>query len=502
VLKDFAAAASSVGHALSTAASLERDLENWRFQAALAENDVQTASAQIGSANDGLRVAAQQRAIASLRSDQASATADFLAKKFTSAELFKWMSAVLGGVYATLLQQATAVARQARAQLVFERHDPTPPPLIQSDYWQAPSANDVVSAGTTADRRGLTGSSRLLQDLTQLDQYAFATDQRKLQISRTFVLSQFAPAELQGLRDTGILRFATPMSEFDRDYPGHYLRLIRRVRVSVIASIPTSQNLNATLSVLGYSRVVVAGDTFQTISIPHAPDSVALTSTQQATGLFDFLPQDPSLLFPFEGLGVDARWELSIPKPANYFDRSTLSDVLFTIEYTALSDAEYKKAVLDALPEKATLERGYVASQEFADAFFALRHAGPAGNPMSFRTMSSDFPPNVSSPTIAHVTVRFVPVGNAAVEVRQVGLTFRPDGRGAGPTVVADTVDGSISTRDANGTSWLPLLGNSSLGEWQLDLPPDALPLFADGGAISDIVFVLTVNVALPRRSS
>ena len=50
------------------------------------------------------------------------------------------------------------------------------------------------------------------------------------------------------MRESGVLVFRTPMQIFDRDFPGHYLRLIKRVRVSVIALIPPSEGVRATLS--------------------------------------------------------------------------------------------------------------------------------------------------------------------------------------------------------------------------------------------------------------
>ena len=45
--------------------------------------------------------------------------------------------------------------------------------------------------------------------------------------------------------------FVTPLELFDRDFPGHYLRLIKRVRMSVIALIPPNDGIHATLSTTG-----------------------------------------------------------------------------------------------------------------------------------------------------------------------------------------------------------------------------------------------------------
>jgi hypothetical protein len=88
----------------------------------------------------------------------------------------------------------------------------------------------LACADTKApDRRGLTGSARLLQDIYQLDQYAFDTNKRKLQLVKVLSLSRSVPLEFQQFRETGILTFPTPTEMFDRDFPGHYLRLIKRV---------------------------------------------------------------------------------------------------------------------------------------------------------------------------------------------------------------------------------------------------------------------------------
>jgi len=58
--------------------------------------------------------------------------------------------------------------------------------------------------GAVVDRRGLTGSARLLQDLYRLDQYAFDTNRRKLHLSKTISLALTAPTEFQRFREAGV----------------------------------------------------------------------------------------------------------------------------------------------------------------------------------------------------------------------------------------------------------------------------------------------------------
>ena len=47
----------------------------------------------------------------------------------------------------------------------------------------------------TPDPRGLTESARLLQDIFQLDQYGFDTEQRRQELTKSFSLARIAPAE-------------------------------------------------------------------------------------------------------------------------------------------------------------------------------------------------------------------------------------------------------------------------------------------------------------------
>ncbi len=191
----------------------------------------------------------------------------------------------------------------------------------------------------------MTGAERLLADIYRLDQYAFENDRRKLNLAQTFSLAQMAPFEFQRFRETGILPFATPTRLFDAGFPGHYLRLIKRVRTSVVALIPPVQGIRATLIASGISRTVVGGDVFQEVAIRRDSEVVALTSPMNATGVFEMDVQSDMLL-PFEAMGVDTSWEFQMPRAANPFDFDSISDVLVTIEYTALNNFDYRQQVI------------------------------------------------------------------------------------------------------------------------------------------------------------
>src|SRR5260370_33552872 len=191
ISQNLASAASSTAGALGTGASIlsaqasiEEKQKDWQFQLDLSNQDVVIGQQQVVIANDNQAIASQDLQNATSQAKHAQATADFLATKFTNADLYRWMSGVLGGVYAYFLRQATSVARLAEYQLAFERQE-RPLSLVRPDYWQPPSsaAGNSSTSGKSPDRAGLTGAERLFEDPTQPYQYALATEKSKVQMS-------------------------------------------------------------------------------------------------------------------------------------------------------------------------------------------------------------------------------------------------------------------------------------------------------------------------------
>ncbi len=491
---------------LQLLASYERRREEWEFQKVLADQDVSIGKQEIKIAKDQVRVVGQELIISRLNSDHAKDTLNFLTNKFTNNELYDWMSDVLETVYSYFLQEATAVAKLAENQLAFERQT-TPPRYIQGDYWKPPSNNMLsIFSSNANDRRGLTGSARLLQDIYQLDQYAFDTDKRKLQLSKTISLAALSPVEFQQFRQTGVMTFRTPLELFDRDFPGHYLRLIKQVRTSVLALVPPTQGIHATLTTLAASRVVIGGDIFQTAIVRRDPEYVALTSPRDATGLFE-LQQQSEMLLPFEGLGVDTTWEFRLPKAANQFDYSTIADVLITIDYTALNSFDYRQQVIQTLNPRISADRPFSFRNEFADAWYDLHNPEQTTTPMvvRFETRREDFPQNLDRLKIQQVVLYFVRKTGETFEVPVTHLHFTEQGNTAAvdgsATSIDDgatSIDGVISTRRGNASSWGSMLGKKLNGQWELSLQSND-PLkdrkirswFKDE-KIEDILFVIT----------
>ena len=493
-----AAEADAAAQVNGLLANQERRAADWTLARDLADIDEQISDEQSQIASDHVNVASQEQVIATLQQSQAVDMARFLATKFTSADLYEWMSGVLGGVYSFFLQQATATAALAQQQLGFERQE-SPGRIIQNDYWELPADPGQTTADSSKkDRRGLTGSARLLQDLYQLDQFAFDANKRRLNLSHTLSLSQLNPQGFAMFRQTGVLNFVTTQQQFDDLFPGHYLRLIKRVRTSVVALVPPTAGVRASLRVGGVSTVVTGGDTFQEVTIRRDSEYVALSSPTNATGVFE-LDAQLELLMPFESMGVATTWEFGMPQAANPFDFNSVADVLVTIEYTALNDDDYRRQVIQRLPRQAGANRAVSVRDDLPDVWYALRNPDPAVAPaIRFNSERRHFPPNLQGLATKDLVFALVTSPGSAAIDGEVTLTYAPDGV-AGTAVPASAllVDNRISTL-TSAASWRPLVASKPVtGQWAFALSAGLADAII-GGNVSDILVLQSFEGTKP----
>jgi Tc toxin complex TcA C-terminal TcB-binding domain/Concanavalin A-like lectin/glucanases superfamily len=498
-------------------ASYERRLQEWQLQHTLARDDAAIADQQVEVAKARSQLATQELTVAETAERHAQAAVNYLAGRRLTGEMYAWMAGELGEVYRYLLRQATSVAQLAEQQLAFERQQP-PPATIKTNYWTKSGSGQ---GDTEPNRRGLTGSARLLRDLTELDQHAFETNRRKLNLEQVFSLSRTAPEAFAAFRRTGVLPFATPMDTFDRRFPGHFLRTIRRVRLSMVALVPPTHGIAANLTCSGQSRVVVGQlGTFQPIALTRPPDTVAYTSPVGSTGVFELDPQ-PELKYWFEDHGVDTTWELRLPRPANPIDYQAIADVLVTVEYTALHDADYARQVQSTLPQRTRGTLALSLRDRFPDAWYALVEPGPFEPakvpPVTLPVDRADFPRNLEDIRLDAVSLLVVRSGPREEETAELAVNHlhlvRGNRRIQGGAATA--VDDVISTRLGSGASWADLTDppshvappggqptpwdKSPTGVWELALSEDPDTREAlHSGRVADLALVLSYRAELP----
>jgi hypothetical protein len=290
------------------------------------------------------------------------------------------------------------------------------------------------------------------------------------------------------------------MDMFDRGFPGHYLRLIKRIRVSVVALVPAVQGIYATLSTTGPSRVVIGGDTFQIVPIQRAPEFLAINAATAATGIVE-LDAQPDLLLPFEGSGVDMSWEFNMPKAANLFDYRTIADVIMTIEYSALYSPDYRQQVIQSFKPKITADCPLSFRNQFSDHWYDLHNPEQTAMPMTvrFTTRGEDFPPNVDALRIQQILLYFVRSNGASFEIPVTYLHYTAEREAGTVGGGATSIDGVISTRRGNAGSWTAMIGKSPIGEWELALPnTEEIRNRFKNDEIDDILSVITYSGRTP----
>jgi hypothetical protein len=421
---------SLYSQARSMQATFERRQQEWEFQRDLAGWDYDIGEQGVLLAHDQTAISEQESAIAQLQAQHASNVVNYLGTKFLNIALWQWMGRLVRGYYREHLNFATVIARMAQNALEFERQESIT--IVSSYYGEQ-------------DQRDLLAAERLLTDINKLDQHRLITEQRKKEISKTFSLSVFDPIEMQRLRERGWMTFTIKLQDFDRDFPGHYLRLIKSITISIIALIPPVEGIHATLSNAGISRVMVGPPFDQPRVIQRQPESIALSIPSEGTGLFELRLDDPILL-PFESSGVETTWTLEMPKGANQFDFGAIADVLFTVRYTALDDPSYRGKVLQQMgvDTHGRLRLGrtisYNIRQTFADEWYDLfnpefiqdttqygYNEGKLKPPYEMRLVLSplDFGPNEADHKMSRVSLAFRQKQFAKMPLE---VQFRPEG--------------------------------------------------------------------------
>jgi hypothetical protein len=456
--------------ALSMRASLERQQQDREFQLQQMRFGLSIALQSVALGFQRWQVAQLQENLAGVRRDFARDALAFLNNRLLSAAGWLMLMKLAREQYRRRLSYAIETSYLAERALAFELQNPSLR-IIRFDYY-----------GPRKD--GLLGATQLLTDLAQLQSRKLAFQRRKLQLSKTISLAAQFPAAFEQFRQgLGLLVFSTLPEMFDRDFPGHYLRLIQSVRLSVVALVPPTQGIRATLRNTGISQAVVgppyaAG--FETRTIRRTPESISLSAPFQASGLF-VLDYKDDLLLPFEGSGVVSDWAFELPKAANQIDFDTIADVLVQIEYTALEGpAAFRAQVLSGLGNTVNADRVYSFRNEFADQWYDLHNPDLVATPqqsmvVKFTTRKEDFPPNLSELRIQHVTLYFSSKSDPMPPLEVTRFLFTEQGQADATGGGATTVNGFISTRQANAGSWTVMLGKSPFGEWELAFP-DNLP--------------------------
>ncbi|EYF00196.1 neuraminidase-like domain-containing protein [Chondromyces apiculatus] len=326
LLRDSAAMSATVG-------AYQRRWDDWKLQERVTGRELQQIDRQIAATEIRLAIVEKELDNHDIQAEQSREVADYLRDKFTNRELYDWMSSQLATLYFQSFQLAYALAKRAERAFWFERGlEPSgASSYIKFGHWDSL-------------RRGLLAGEALGFDLKRLEMAHLEHDRRELELTKQISLLQHDPAALMELKTEGICTITLPEQLFDMDFPGHYLRRLKNISLTLPCIVGPYDSVNCTLT-LESSKVrsvigSVDADGYLAQNPDHVKDrytpvtSIATSHAQNDSGLFEVNFRDERYL-PFEGAGAVSKWRLDLPHDCQAFDVSSLSDVIIHVRYTA-----------------------------------------------------------------------------------------------------------------------------------------------------------------------
>ena len=351
-----------------------RRAEDWQRELDISGSELAQIAAQAAAADARITIAGWEAENSETQREQAADVLDFLRNKYTNEELYRWLVSQTSTVYFQTYKLVYDVARQAERAYRYERAI-SDSGFIQFGYWDSM-------------RHGLLAGEQLRLALAQLEEAYHRQHRRELELSKSVSLLLTDPLALINLKATGACQISLPEELFDADYPGHYLRRVKSVSVSVPCVVGPYTTVNATLRLLA-SRIrtnpTAAGGYPQSDADPRfsysygSVDAIATSSGQRDSGMFELNFRDERYL-PFEGAGAISTWRLEMPPDCNAFDFETITDVVLHLNYTArdagvpLRDAARGASVT---PVRDGRRRMFSARQEYPDDWYRFLHPEP-----------------------------------------------------------------------------------------------------------------------------
>lgn len=346
--------------------------DDWTLQGAVAADEIARIEAEKALAEVRIDIATKEKDAQAISVKTAQDVEAFLREKFTSEELYEWMVGQTSTTYFQAYQLAYAMAKVA--EQCFERELALGKGgYIQFGYWDSL-------------HRGLTAGEKLRYDLRRLESTYLTGNTRELEILKPVSLLQLDPSALVELRETGNCTIALPELLFDLDNPGHYMRRLMSVAVTIPCVVGPYTSVSATLTLLGntirtspsssgqYAR---KGESDARFLDDPGGTEIVTSSAQNDSGLFELRFEDERYL-PFETAGAISSWRLTLNNVFRQFDYSTITDVVLHVRYTARDGgAPLRKAARDASTE-ATLSKLQLAEGRTGlYKLFSARHEFP-----------------------------------------------------------------------------------------------------------------------------
>lgn len=161
---------------------------------------------------------------------------NFLRDKFTNEELYLFLAQETSALYRQAYEIALTTARQAERAFNYERGH-TSRSFVPDDPW-----DDL--------HEGLLAGEGLQLAIRQMEKAYLDESCREYELTKHISLRLSCPVAFLALRSTGYCEIELPEWLFDLDYPGHYMRRIKNVTLSIPCVLGTYTGLHCRLTLL------------------------------------------------------------------------------------------------------------------------------------------------------------------------------------------------------------------------------------------------------------
>ncbi len=369
-----------------TEAGWTRRLQEWNHQVDVLTIEIQQIERQI--------LAAQRRRGKALRDlntherqiEHAAEVQNFLRDKFTAPELYLYLQKETAGLHRRMYELALDAARQAEHAFNLERGHTT-------RHFLPDCAWDDL-------HQGLLAGERLGLALRYMEKAYLDENVREHELTKHFSLRLHFPLAFLKLRATGCCEIDIPEWMFDLDYPGHFMRRIRNLTVTIPCVTGRFTGVHCRLTLLAsQTRIdprrsapvhecccpqpccdecgeedklareyLPCADDPRIVRQYGAREAIATSGGRDDSGMFQLDFNDQRYL-PFEYMGAVSRWRIELPPENNYFDLDTLTDLVIRLGYTAREGGEPLRQAAFAAARRHLPGGGW--------RFFEVRHEFP-----------------------------------------------------------------------------------------------------------------------------
>ncbi|WP_341521176.1 neuraminidase-like domain-containing protein [Pseudomonas sp. G.S.17] len=357
----------------------------WQFLARQAEQELEAIKLQLEVQDIVITAAKTSLEQAAKAQEQAQVYYSFLKNRAVGPALYQWLLSQMSTLYFQAYDVVLSMCLSTEACWQYEIGD-----------------RDTRFISTTAwadNRHGLTAGETLKLGLMQMESAFLSRHERRLELTKTLslkaLLKDYDPGTdaqdgvalatgwegvLNELKGKGEIAFDLKSSLFDKDYPGHYLRQLVRVSVSIPAVLGPYEDMRVMLTQQSSSALLkpqIAGvrylykeagelpqeedeivDPTHIVFNPRANQQIGISGGIDDDGMF-ILDFGDERYFPFEGTGAVSRWTLSFPRHASGRQMAildSLTDIILHVRYFAVDGGKVFASEVETLV--ATVEEG------------------------------------------------------------------------------------------------------------------------------------------------